>query len=227
MYLPLVFVNCNSNWAYAERKIIDAEDIVTPMMHYDVMLHLVFVYIGVNCALLSVVLVFEAEQSWLQIFSIGCGRTKSIKSIHLLGNRLSSGSLRKESIVYTFCLLPTEPVTSSIRWNLRKRQWCPAPTQVSQVLWVWCRNYCRLIVQHRVPCVRSTTLYSCPKKVKVWCQAPTQASMSSESGAETIVDSLSSTDCNVYLVQHYLLMLRLTFSPPSIWSLPTVALHVQ
>ena len=38
-------------------------DIVTPMMHYDVMLHLASVYIGLSCASVSVVVLFEAELS--------------------------------------------------------------------------------------------------------------------------------------------------------------------
>ena len=84
------------------------------------------------------------------------------QSIYLLGNRRTSGLWRKESTVHAFCLLPTEPV--SIRQN---SQWCQAPTQVSHVLWVWCRNYCRLIVQHRLPCLLCTTLYNCSEKVKM------------------------------------------------------------
>ena len=62
-YLPLVFVNCYGDSTPVEGTIVhvDVQDIVTPMMHYDVRFHLVFVYIGLNCASLSVVLVFEAE----------------------------------------------------------------------------------------------------------------------------------------------------------------------
>ena len=61
---------------------------------------------------------------------IGLQENYAIESIYLLVNRPSSGSLRKESIAHTFCLLPTEPV--SIRWNPSKRQWCQTPTKVSQ-----------------------------------------------------------------------------------------------
>ena len=43
--------------------------IVTPMMDYDVVLLLVLVYIGLNCASLSVFLVFKAEQSYSQAIS--------------------------------------------------------------------------------------------------------------------------------------------------------------
>ena len=49
------------------------------MMLYD-MFHLVFVYIGLNCASLSVLLVFKAEQSYFRIVSWGCGRIMRIKS---------------------------------------------------------------------------------------------------------------------------------------------------
>ena len=55
-----------------------------------------------------------------------------IESIYLLGNRPSSGSQRKESIAYAFCLLPTEPV--SIHRNRSKRHRCQAPTGVSPPL---------------------------------------------------------------------------------------------
>ena len=42
------------------------------MMHYDIMLHLVSVYIGLSCASLSAVLVFKAEQSYSRaIFNRG------------------------------------------------------------------------------------------------------------------------------------------------------------
>ena len=64
-YLPLVFINCYGDPALVEGTIV--RDVVTPMMHYDVMLHLVFVYIGLNCALFPIVLVFKAEQSHPQI----------------------------------------------------------------------------------------------------------------------------------------------------------------
>ena len=64
-YHPLVLVNCNGDWAPIKGPIVDVREIAaTPMLHYDVMLHLVFVYIALNCASLSVVLVFEAEQSY-------------------------------------------------------------------------------------------------------------------------------------------------------------------
>ena len=63
-YIPLVFVNCYGDWTPVKGTIVDVRDIVTPMVHYDVRFHLVFVYIGLNCASLSVVLVFEAEQSY-------------------------------------------------------------------------------------------------------------------------------------------------------------------
>ena len=82
------------------------------------------------------------------------------------------GSWRQELTAHAFCLLPTEPV--SIRQNPSKKQWCQAPTRVSHVLWVWCRNYCRPIVQHKLPCVLSTTLYRCSEKVKMLlADAPT------------------------------------------------------
>ena len=120
--------------------------------------------IRLHCASLSVVLVFEAEQSYSQYRFMRCGRIMCIERIYLLGNRPSSELLRTESIAHAFCLLPTEPVTL----NPSKRQWCQAPTQVSHVLWVWCWNYCRLIVQLKLSCVCSTTPYSCSEKVKAW-----------------------------------------------------------
>ena len=60
---------------------VDVRDIVTSMMHCDVKFHLVFVYIGLNCASLPVVLVFEAEQSYSRIVSCGCGRITRIESL--------------------------------------------------------------------------------------------------------------------------------------------------
>ena len=59
-----MFVNCYGDWAPVEGATVDVRDSITPMMHYDVMFHLVFVYIGLNCASLPVVLVFEAEESY-------------------------------------------------------------------------------------------------------------------------------------------------------------------
>ena len=136
---------------------------------YETLYHvwcIMMLYIALNCALVSVVLVFEAEQSYSQTISWGCGRI-IIESIYLQGNRPSSGSIRKESIAHTFCLLPTEQI--SIDRNPSKWQWCQAPTLVYHVFWVCCRNYCRLIVQHGLPCVLSTTLYTfnCSEKVMV------------------------------------------------------------
>ena len=61
-YLPLVIVNCYGDSTPVEGTIVAVRDIATPMVHYDARFHLVFVYIGLNCASLSVVLVFEAEQ---------------------------------------------------------------------------------------------------------------------------------------------------------------------
>ena len=45
---------------------VEVRDIVTPMMHYDVMFHLASVYIGSSCASVSVVLVSEVELSFLE-----------------------------------------------------------------------------------------------------------------------------------------------------------------
>ena len=59
-----MFVNCYGDWAPLEGTIVDVRVIVTPMMDYDVMLHLVVIYIGLSCASLSIVQVFEAEQSY-------------------------------------------------------------------------------------------------------------------------------------------------------------------
>ena len=64
-----MFVNCYGDWAPVKGTIVDVRDIVTPTMHYDVMLHLVSVYIGLSCASLSVVLVIEAEHSYSQILN--------------------------------------------------------------------------------------------------------------------------------------------------------------
>ena len=50
------------------------------MMHYDVMFHLLFVYIGLHCASLSAVLMFEAEQFYSRIISGGCGKIMRIES---------------------------------------------------------------------------------------------------------------------------------------------------
>ena len=72
-YLPLLPVNCYCYLTPVVGTIVDVWDIVTPMMHYDVRSHLLFVYIGLNCASLSVVVVFEAEQSYCWISSLGCG----------------------------------------------------------------------------------------------------------------------------------------------------------
>ena len=59
-----------------------------------------------------------------------------------------------------------------------------------------------------------------------WCQAPIhRCLLSSESGAESIVDSLLKLPCE--LSTHYLQMLRPTISLPPIWSRPTVALYVS
>ena len=62
---------------------VDVRDIVTPTMHYDVTLHLVFVYTGLNCASLSVVPVVKAEQSYSRIVSWGCGRIMHTKSVNV------------------------------------------------------------------------------------------------------------------------------------------------
>ena len=43
-YLPLVFVNCYGDSTPVEGTIVDVGDMVTPMMHYDVRFHVVFVY---------------------------------------------------------------------------------------------------------------------------------------------------------------------------------------
>ena len=59
---------------------VDVRNIVTPMMQCDVRFHLVFVYIGLNCASLSVVLVFEAEQSYSRIVSASCGCGRIIRT---------------------------------------------------------------------------------------------------------------------------------------------------
>ena len=63
-YLPLVFVNGYGDSTPVEGTIVDVRDIVAPMMHYDVRFQLAFVYIGLNRASWSVVLVFEAERSY-------------------------------------------------------------------------------------------------------------------------------------------------------------------
>ena len=78
--LLLVFVNCYDDWKFVQGTIVDVRDIVTLIMHY-IMLHLVFVYTGLNCASLSVVLVFEAEQFYSQIISWGCRRIMRIERI--------------------------------------------------------------------------------------------------------------------------------------------------
>ena len=74
-----MIVNCYGDSTPVEGTMVDVRDIVTPMMHCDVRFHLVFVYNGLNCALLSVVLVFEAEQVHSRIVSLGCGRTMLFK----------------------------------------------------------------------------------------------------------------------------------------------------
>ena len=62
--LPLLFLNCYGDWTPVKGTTADVGDIVTPMMHDDVIFHIVSVYIRLHCASLSVVLVFEAEQSY-------------------------------------------------------------------------------------------------------------------------------------------------------------------
>ena len=58
-----MFFNSYGDWTPVKGTTVDVQDIVTPMMHYDVRFHLVFVYIGLlNRASLSVFLVFKAEQ---------------------------------------------------------------------------------------------------------------------------------------------------------------------
>ena len=63
-----------------EGTIVDVWNIVTLIMYFDVRFHLVLLYIGLNCASLSVFLVFEAEQfysgivSWGYRVSWGCRR---------------------------------------------------------------------------------------------------------------------------------------------------------
>ena len=54
-------------------------------MYYDVMPHLVFVYVGLNCASLSVALVFETEQSYSRIISCGCERASKIYHVQVGG----------------------------------------------------------------------------------------------------------------------------------------------
>ena len=73
----------NYIWEPVEGTIVDVWNIVTPMMHNDVMLHLLFVYTALNWESLSAVLVFEAEQSYSRIVSWGCGwimRQKYLKN---------------------------------------------------------------------------------------------------------------------------------------------------
>ena len=138
MYLPMVFVNCYGNWTPVKGTIVDVQDIVQCMMHYDVTLHLVFVYIEMNCASLPVVLVFEAEQSsW--IVSWGCGRMR-VESIYLLGSRPVL-RVMKEGVDWVCFQLTSYWANKYTLYigTLVKRQWT--------VLWVRSRNYCRLIVE--------------------------------------------------------------------------------
>ena len=80
-YLPLVFLNCYGDWTPVKGTTVDVWDIVTPMMHYDVMFHLVSVYIRLYCASLSLVLVFEAEQFLFLNRFMGLWENYAIKSI--------------------------------------------------------------------------------------------------------------------------------------------------
>ena len=68
-----MFVNCCGDSEPVEGTIVDVRDIVTHMMHYDVMLHLVSVYIGLSCATLSVVLVFKQSNLILESFHGAAG----------------------------------------------------------------------------------------------------------------------------------------------------------
>ena len=106
---------------------------------------------------------FEAEQS-SGIILWGCGRIMRIEIIYLLGNKPSSGSWRKESIAYAFCLLLTDPV--SIHRNPSKRQWCQAPVSstytgvscprslVPKLLQTHCRNCPVYLVQHYIAALK-------------------------------------------------------------------------
>ena len=70
----------HGDWTPVKGTTVDVRDIVTPMMHDDVMFHLVSVYIRLHCASLSAVLVFEAEQSYSR-YRLGCGRIMRIERI--------------------------------------------------------------------------------------------------------------------------------------------------
>ena len=61
-----MFLNCYGDWTPVKWATLAVRDIVTPMMPYGIMFHLVSVYtcIRLHSASLSVVLVFEAEQSY-------------------------------------------------------------------------------------------------------------------------------------------------------------------
>ena len=75
-----MFLNCYGDWTPVKGTTVDVRDIVTPMMHDDVMFHLVSVYIRLHCASLSVVLVFEAEQFLFSNCSMGLRENYAMKS---------------------------------------------------------------------------------------------------------------------------------------------------
>ena len=67
-YLQLVFVNCYNDWTPVEGTMVQVRDIVTPVMHCDVVLHLASVYIGMSFASFSVALVFWSRAIVLNCF---------------------------------------------------------------------------------------------------------------------------------------------------------------